>query len=501
MPLRISNPDDIRRLRDALLAASYTPVKINEHIGWPMGATSPFDEGPALLYSLRDDPKLRAICALFLLQMPVSKEDAAEALAPAGIASLIDAGLLRLDGGTVWALFRIIPVRETFVVCDLKVLGRELPPDIVMGASISSSILMAATMRRPSRRTLDLCAGSGIQAMEAAAHSEAVICAEKNPRAIRLGEFSAVLNGRANVEFRESDFYSAAESERFDLIVANPPYVISPEHEFQFRDGGLGADRVAEHIVRNAPRFLADGGFCQVLCDWANYKGAGAEKRLSGWAAGTGCDMVVIRGQTTRMKEYPLTWLADYYSNSPVQYQRKYQTWVEYFEREGIESMTFGMIVLRRREAAHNWFYMTGDALDVGRINGGELERIFAAKDFLEENASDEALLSQCLALNKDVRFDQRLIQDAEGWNLRECALAMSDSRVPPVSTDPYLGGLCGRLQGDRTLREIVAEMAAAMHADPGRLAGQVTPVIRGLIERGLVNDTKVETKPRLEPI
>ena len=81
---------------------------------------------------------------------------------------------------------------------------------------------------------------------------------------------AAVLNGVGNIEFKESDFYSAAEDARFDLIVANPPYDISPEAEFQFRDGGLGADRVAEHVARNGPRFLNEGGYLQMVCAWAN---------------------------------------------------------------------------------------------------------------------------------------------------------------------------------------------------------------------------------------
>src|SRR4030088_1351064 len=142
------------------------------------------------------------------------------------------------------------------------------------------------------------------------------------------------------------------------------------------------------------------------------------------------------------MREYPLSLLADLYSNDQVLYQSKYRKWVDYFEREGIESMTFGMIVLRRRSAARNWFYATGDKVDTGRITAAEVERIFAAKDFLEANASADSLLSRPLVLNKDVRFDQLLTQENDSWSLRECALAMSDSRVPPLPTDPYIGGL-----------------------------------------------------------
>ena len=487
MPLRFSNTDDIRGLREALVATSYNAARMNEYIDWRLGSTSPFNSAPSLLYSMRGDSKLRAITALFLLQMPVSERQAADALEPAGIAELIDAGLLRRENDSIYAQFRIIPSLNTFVVCDLKLFGRHPAQDYVLGTSISSATLMAATIRKPSRRTLDLCAGSGIQALAAATHSGTVIAAEKNVRAIRLGEFSAILNGVSNVEFRESDFYSAVEGERFDLIVANPPYVISPEREFQFRDGGMGADRVGEHIIRNAPRFLEEGGYCQMLCDWANYKGTSFEQRLSSWAAGAGCDMAVIRSESTRMHIYPLGWLADIYANEPVEYQSKYQKWVDYFEHEGIESMTFGMIALRRRAAARNWFHVTGDALDIGKITGSEVERIFAAKDFLEANASNDALLSCRLHLNKDVRLDQRLLQDEEAWSLRECILAMSDSRRPPVPTDPYMGGVCARLRGERPLREIVAEMAVAIRADPERLAEQVVPVIRGLIERGFV--------------
>ena len=42
-----------------------------------------------------------------------------------------------------------------------------------------------------------------------------------------------------------------------------------PASALVYRDSGLPGDRVVEHIVRAAPDHLADGGWCQVLANWA----------------------------------------------------------------------------------------------------------------------------------------------------------------------------------------------------------------------------------------
>ena len=488
MLLRCDNLDQIRRLREAFDAASYTAKTLSEHIRWTAGSNSANESGPVLLWNLRNDPKLRAICSLFLMQIPVSAREAIDALAPASIESLIEAGLLRVEEGSVHARLRIVPTESSLALMDLSPGANPLPDDYVMGPSSSTSLIMSGTIRKPVKRMLDLCAGSGIQSLEASAHSETVTAVEKNVRAIQLGKFCAILNGKQNIEFRESDFYSAVEGERFDLIVANPPFVIAPGHERMFLDGGLGADRVVEHVVRNAPRFPEENGYCQLVCDWANYKEIDSEERLRGWVADAGCDMLVMRIQTSKMSDYPAGWLASVYSLPPAEYHAKYREWIEYYEREGIESMSSGLIFLRRRSAASNWFHLTSEAHDFGKFTGAEAERLFAAKDFLEDHASHDALLSQRLTLNKDVRFDQRMIADAESWTVAECALAMSHARVQPVPTDPYVGGLCSRLRGDRPLRDVLAQMAAALRVEPVGLARQILPMIRDLIERGYLD-------------
>ena len=88
--------------------------------------------------------------------------------------------------------------------------------------------------------------------------------------------------------------------ERFDLIVSNPPYVISPLRRYLFRDSGLPVDEVCRSIVRAAPAHLDVGGHCQLLASWAHVAGEDWRQRLETWFAGTGCDAYVLRARSAR---------------------------------------------------------------------------------------------------------------------------------------------------------------------------------------------------------
>ena len=71
-------------------------------------------------------------------------------------------------------------------------------------------------------------------------------------RALNFAEMNARLNDITNIEFRAGSFFEPARGEKFDRIVSNPPFVISPASSFVYRDGGLGSDGVSEHVVRTA---------------------------------------------------------------------------------------------------------------------------------------------------------------------------------------------------------------------------------------------------------
>ncbi|MHC6225623.1 methyltransferase [Pseudomonas sp. X10] len=111
------------------------------------------------------------------------------------------------------------------------------------------------------QHAVDIGCGSGVGALliaSAARHAQ-VSAVDINPLALRYTAINAALAGLGNVSVEQSDILDGV-SGTFDLIVANPPYMLDA-HERLYRHGGgpLGAAlslRILEHAL---PR-LSPGG-------------------------------------------------------------------------------------------------------------------------------------------------------------------------------------------------------------------------------------------------
>ena len=122
------------------------------------------------------------------------------------------------------------------------------------------------------RRIIDLCTGSGcIAAACAFAFPDAeVVATDLSPAALSVAERNARRLGLAGrVELRRGDLFAGAQG-KFDLIVANPPYVpagacgsLPREYRHEPRMAlAAGADglALASRILEEAPAYLAEGG-------------------------------------------------------------------------------------------------------------------------------------------------------------------------------------------------------------------------------------------------
>ena len=164
-----------------------------------------------------------------------------------------------------------------------------------MSVGADSRWLAHATARRRVAATLDLCTGSGVHALLAAAHSQRVLAVDINPRAARCTRFNAQASGAGHVEVAVGNLYEPVGEKRFDLITANPPFVPSPLDSLGFRDGGRSGEDVQRRIIEGLPRHLAPGGMAQIVTELGERGAEPIAQRLRDWLGAAPMDILILR--------------------------------------------------------------------------------------------------------------------------------------------------------------------------------------------------------------
>ena len=425
---------------------------------------------------------------LFLLGAPVPEAAARGALKPVRLETLLASGFLEQRGRDVAAAGVLLPHDGLWMAADHpERLKNGATPDLVMAFSESSLNLARLTIRRHARKAFDFGTGCGIQAFLASRHCDEAWAADRNARCGAFARFNAAVNGIANVRVVEGDGFAPAAGERFDLIAGNLPFVITPGRSYLYRDNELPLDEFARNAVRDGAAHLEEGGFCQYMCQWVHPAGADWQQRLAGWFEGLGCDALVLRQVSTNPLGYAESWIRDTETDDPAVFARLFNEWSDYYEREGLEGISTGFIVMRRRSGARNWF-QTGDVpLNVPEQYGEHLLRRFAAQDFLESACSDEALLQARLRISPDVRLMTECDWTGGGWRIASAELRQPKVERSAANVDGQSLQLLACCDGERTLRQVFADTAARLQLPAERLAAAGLPGIRQLIGFGFL--------------
>jgi len=309
---------DLSQLRQAIqeiASAGYSEIAVRDRLGVADIAELRWKARPIYQAErLRERDPLAVAIDLFLLQGVVPPAEFERLLSAPGRDVLLRAGLVATDeGGQARANASLFPVGERLIFSDhawhkLPHPGyRIVPPDQVMYVGNDSRWLARATVRRPSRASLDLCTGSGVQALLAAEHSASVVAVDINPRATRCTRFNAQVSGASNVEVVVGDLFEPlGAGETFDLITANPPFVPSPVDEFRFRDGGRSGEEVQQRIVAGLPRYLAPGGLAQIVTELGEREGEPIVQRVRHWLAGAPMDIHILRLRVQSAENYAI---------------------------------------------------------------------------------------------------------------------------------------------------------------------------------------------------
>ncbi|MBU0573394.1 MAG: methyltransferase [Candidatus Margulisbacteria bacterium] len=174
--------------------------------------------------------------------------------------------LLSISKRSVRARVSLEPVEDLIIATDLRYTGRPERKNDVYYIGLDTIFLRSAIPKQKlnklkTSRILDICTGSGIQSLLLSKYCNSTLGIDINPRALNFARFNALLNGKKNVKFVLGDLFNAANRERFDLIVANPPFVPAVEAPLLYacvKD--LGPNKALEDVIKGVPLHLQEGG-------------------------------------------------------------------------------------------------------------------------------------------------------------------------------------------------------------------------------------------------
>lgn len=493
-------------LRSDLTAAGFAVSALTDL--WGEEAAEALHRGqrvPAERALARREPSaLATLARLFVLGRAVPAAAAQKALPTIGTAGAEALGLLRVEGDTVAPAVDLRPYAfvdahgpaEWWIVSDLGelALGHALPEDHVLGVGGASLTLSGLMLQRPVRTALDLGTGCGIQALHARRHAERVVATDISQRALDLAALNAELNGVDGIEFRLGSMFEPVAGERFDHIVSNPPFVITPRVDgvpaYEYRDGGMVGDALVAAFVAGCGEHLTPGGVAQLLGNWEYHGYADALDRVRDWvdASPTPLDAWVIERDTEDAPGYAETWIRDGGTRpGTAAFDDLLAAWLDDFDARGVRQVGFGYLLLRHAEGtpALRRFERIHGSLGANEAGlGVALDAALAAHD-LQAALDDDALAALRLTVAGDVTEERHLWPGADAPTA--ILLRQGGGFGRTVSADTGLAALVGASDGELSVAAIVAALAQLLEVDERALRDDLLPAVRGMLVDGLL--------------
>jgi methylase of polypeptide subunit release factors len=405
-----------------------------------------------------ENPDLITLKRLFVRAEVVPVEETARVLSPLKLDELIQSGILYQGGDLVQSLLQVQSYQGLIFFSDFHY--HEHTEDSVLAVGPSGKYLAEITIRKPVQSALDIGCGCGLQSLLTAQHCTQVTATDINPRALAMTRLNADLNGVSNIELLEGSYLEPVKGRHFDLILANLPYVISPEKKLIYRDSQ--GDAYLHQLIREIPATLTEGGYAQLISNWIYGKDESWCGPLETTLEELGVDAWLIHNGSWDSEQYANLWLGQ--DNLPKIDKRKHErskkAWLEWYRKQGIEQIALGGIILRRRTSEQNWVCSASVTKSLLESPAGEqITRLFEAQDYLAEVGSLDSLVEEIL-----VPQDMRLERETEAGTLLAATTA---GLYFQVDLSPLTAEVIAQLDGRTRLREAVQKSGREMDEEP----------------------------------
>jgi len=225
-----------------------------------------------------------------------------------------------------------------------------------------------------------------------------------------------------------------------------------------------------------------------VLFNWHHQNREDWAERPGLWLTGSECDAWLLCSETSDAITYASDWLRSAPKGDLEHYQRLLDQWLAYYERLGIGMISFGAMIFRRRSGRRNWF--RAESSPPGRPAGScsaQIERVFAAQDFLQEVADDRQLFDRSFRLIAEHEIEHSLRVEGGRLTARQALLRQTEGFGFVGKVDRLVVDLLAGCDGQRPLRQVSAELAPRENLTPEQVSSAAVGVIRRLLETGFL--------------
>ncbi|MGW9827514.1 methylase of polypeptide subunit release factors [Brevibacterium pityocampae] len=393
--------------------------------------------------------------------------------------------------------------------------------DFVLGLGGAGRTLAEITPRHRVHSALDLGTGCGIQAILLARHADRVVATDFSIRALHLAALTAQLNGvEESIEFRLGSLFDPVP-ESFDLIVSNPPFVITPQGrdgQLEYRDGGMEGDGIMRTLLAQTPGHLRPDGHAVFLGNW-EYGPDTVDP--TGWVGDAQTSIMVIERERLDPVAYAETWIRDGgVARATQRWAADTEAWLADFASRSVDRIGFGWVRMHR---------LPGEASELGATAPGAGAEAGAGAAGAENSAAGTSgsaaavrhfeELDQPLGANAAgiaAHLDTRLamlewLAAADDAELAETAFVrsgdvtehrhfMPGQEAPTMITleqgtgfartfasDPALSGFLGVADGSLTLGAVAAALSGLLEVEESALRAQLIAQVRTLVPAGVV--------------
>ena len=502
------------------------------------------------------------LTALFMLGEPVPTGALDAALPRTGVSDARRIGLVGEpdETGCVSARVDLRPHEAVddagevrwWVASDLGglVTGRPLAPDHVLGIGGAGLTLAGLTPRTPVRTALDLGCGCGIQTLYLLRHAQHVVATDISARALAFTAFNTALAGitadvdaatvdaatvadapvdldaagasgsavgTARLELRLGSLLQPVAGGRFDLIVSNPPFVLTPPTVreaglplMEYRDAG---GPILPTLVAGLGKHLEPGGSAVMLGNWEHLHASSGRgdapdsasdlatdstidpgAAVSSWRNAVaawipeGLDAWVIEREVQDPVEYAAMWLRDgglTPERGAAGFEAALGAWVGDFEARGVEGIGFGYLIVHRPQRPREPWHLLEEVTTTGQgVLGPHIADVLAVRERLA-GLDDDAVADLRPVLAPDVTEERHFIPGAAEPTV--ILLRQGGGLGRTIRASTVVAALAGVADGELSVGQIASAVVALTGEDAIGLRAEMVEATRHLIAVGFL--------------